>query len=444
MNRPTIKLELSPKAFKVITSEKPIKVLYGGRGGKKSFDFADYTILRSLEGARVLCLREYQNSIDESVHHLLESRIFAYDLGKYFKINKSSIENVYGGEFLFKGIARDINSIKSIADVDIAWVEEATPVSEYHWDMLIPSIRPRITATKPPEILVSFNPDTETDATFRLLVASDRQDVEKALVNYWDNPYFPEYLRNLMEECKRTDLDKYRHIWEGACCNFAGKIYKEFLRDKDELILQPMFENGRVVGCIKEGVEVRFMPYWNYYTGLDTGGKTGWVLKAIDDRQNEYIIDEIYDIDGLVRDISRDIKRLSEKRNIVGKVIDSASQVKREYEAQGLYMADSCKDVLGSIQKVRTKQSQHKWYVLSHCHAVINELKMREWDEKPDSRGKIYPRKEHDHLMNAEDYIQTTFLRADPPKVVTPQIQRFQQTMQYKAILRQRKAYQIG
>lgn len=433
MTAPELKLKLSDKAHRVITSDRPIKVLYGGRGGKKSFDFADYCVLSALSGDRILCLREYQNSIDESVHHLLESRIRAYKLDQYFDIKKTSITSIYGGEFIFKGIARDINSIKSIQDVDKAWVEEAVNVSEYHWDILLPSIRPRIDAKKPPEVLISFNPDTEQDATYRLFVATNRPDVEKALVNYYDNPFFPDYLKSQMELCRLTDMDKYRHIWLGECCNFTGKIYKEFLRDEYQLTLEPIIENGIITGCLKEGKEIKFYNYLNYYTGLDTGKHTGWILLSIDEEGIEYIIDEVYDIDGLVCDMSREIKQKEKFRNIIGRVIDSASQVKLEYGAQGIYCTDSDKDVLGAIQKVREKFSRRELFVLSHCKATINEFRMRCWEDKPNAKGKIYPKKENDHLMNALDYIQTTFLRSEPPEIKTPEKEAIKKSLNYAA-----------
>jgi PBSX family phage terminase large subunit len=438
---PDIKLDFSEKAYNVLFSDKKLKILYGGRGGKKSYDISDYLILKALEGKRILCTRMYQNSIEESVLHLIKNRIYDHKLENYFTITKTSITGKNGSEFIFKGIARDILSIKSIAGIDIAWVEEAVDVSEHSWDVFLESIRPKpdikivdgetIIIERQPEIIVSFNPDNEQDATFRLFVTGKRQNMAIAKVNYYDNKFFPKYLYEDMEECKALDYDKYCNIWLGEPCNFTGKIYKEFLRDQEFLVLQPIYNNDRVVGCLKDGKEIFFENYWNYYTGLDTGSKTGWILKAIDQDQNEYNIDEIYNIDGLVKDISTEIHVKRTGRNIIGNVIDSASQVKREYEANRLYFSDSSKDVLGSIQKLREKQSMRKWFVLSNCQALINELRMREWTKKADSKGKIYPVKEYDHLINAEDYIQTTFLRSNTPKIVTPMDKIYLRSLHY-------------
>lgn len=437
-----LNIDIPIAIYDVLFSKSRYKILLGGRGSGKSWSIADYLIICALKGhERILCAREYQNSISESVHRLLSDRIAYFGLDDVFKITDAYIAfKPTDTDFMFKGLARDINSIKSTEGITKVWVEEAVNVSERSWDILIPTVFRRDNS----EIIISFNPDNELDATYRLFCTGQKESISIAHVNYNVNRHFPAVLRKEMEECKRLDYDKYRHIWLGECTNFQGKVYKEYLRDKEALTLEPIFENDRVIGCIKEGERIIFQPYWNYYLGLDTGSHTGAVIKCIDEKGIEYIIDEVYDLDGLVRDIAGQITSKCQRRNVVGKVIDSASQVKREYEAQGLYCVDSCKDVLGSIAKVREKQSQHKWYVLNHCKSVIHELNTREWEEKPNFKGKIMPKKENDHLMNAEDYIQTTFLRADPPTIETPKINRFRQTMQYKAIQRQKEAIRIG
>lgn len=430
----------SKKIYNVLYSNCRYKVMYGGRGSGKSWAVADYLILKSIKNKiRILCAREYQNSISDSVYRLLKDRIYYFNLQSFFDITLSSIINKNGSEFIFKGLARDINAIRSMEGIDICWVEEAVDVSENSWDILIPTIRKESS-----EIIVTFNPEDEEDCTYKMFVKNKKLNSVICYVNYPDNKYFPDVLRLEMEDCKANDFDKYRHIWLGECTNFTGKIYKEYLRYKNELTLEPIYENNIIIGCIKDNQQIIFKNFWNYYLGLDTGRYTGASLIVVDPEENEYIIDEVYDIDGLVKDISFKINLMIKNKNIEGKVIDSASQVKREYQSHGLIFQDSNKDVLGSIIKVREKFSKKKLFVLNNCEATIEELKNREWEEK--RTGIVSkPKKENDHIMNAIDYIQTTFLREKQPKIINSELrEKFKNNPIFQSIKKERSYALIG
>lgn len=222
-----------------------------------------------------------------------------------------------------------------------------------------------------------------------------------------DNPHIP---RKEIENARRTmNDDYYRQEYEASFESYTGLCYREFMMNRNKYILEPLIKNDIVYGCLLNGEAVLFQQYFFYYLGLDTGRHTAAVLKVVDDQGREFIIDEVYDIDGLVRDISGEINKKLRARNIRGKVIDSASQVKREYMNSGLSFVDSIKDPYGAIQITRRKQREGKWFVLSNCTATIRELSARRWDEKKKG-GKPKPVKENDHACNAEDYIQTTFL----------------------------------
>lgn len=200
-----------PEVLDFLLKPARYKGAYGGRGGAKSWGFARMLLFLSLQKPlRILCTRELQNSIADSVHRLLTDQIYALELDKYFNIQKREITSVNGSLFLFKGLRHNIADIKSTEGIDICWVEEAHKVSEESWNVLIPTIRKENS-----EIWVSFNPDEIDDPTYRRFVLNSPPDSIIRKVNFSDNPWFPEVLKREMEWDKRTDYDKYLHVWEG-------------------------------------------------------------------------------------------------------------------------------------------------------------------------------------------------------------------------------------
>ena len=187
------------------------KVAYGGRGSGKSYAFADSCLIKALlKPLRILCARQLQTSIRDSVHKLLCDRIFALGMSEWFYITREAIKCKNGSEFIFKGIQNNVMEIKSMEGVDICWVEEAQSVSDESWEVLIPTIR-----KEGSEIWISFNPDREDDATYKRFIKQPPPDCKSVLVNYMDNPYFPDVLRKEMEYCKKIDYARYEHIWLG-------------------------------------------------------------------------------------------------------------------------------------------------------------------------------------------------------------------------------------
>jgi phage terminase large subunit len=159
----------------------------------------------------VLCARELQNSITDSVHKLLCDQIDRLGLAQYFDITANSIRGRFtGSEFLFKGLRHNVNEIKSTEGIDICWVEEAQRVSEASWEILIPTIR------KPgSEIWITFNPFDEDDPTYQRFIVNPPDGAVVAQVNYDQNPFFPDVLRAEMEYMKRVDYEAYEHVWLG-------------------------------------------------------------------------------------------------------------------------------------------------------------------------------------------------------------------------------------
>jgi len=224
-----IRTYMSKKCRRVLGAQgKRYKVLFGGRGGQKSWAVADYLLTRaSQEKLRILCTREQQNSIKDSVYKLLCDRIHALGLDAYFIIQKEGIYSVTGSEFIFKGLRHNINEIKSTEGIDICWVEEANKVSEESWKVLIPTIRKENS-----EIIVTFNPELKTDPAYQRFILNTPPDTAIEETGYADNVYFPEVLRREMEWCKKTDPDAYEHIWLGKLKGYSNAL---IFKDKFEV-----------------------------------------------------------------------------------------------------------------------------------------------------------------------------------------------------------------
>ena len=202
--------------------------IYGGRGSGKSHDVAEYCLFRAYQSKiKVLCTRELQNSIADSVYSLLKNKITDMKLDFFFTVYKDRIVGNNGSEFIFKGIHNNVSEIKSMENISIAWLEESQSLSRESIDVIVPTIR------APGSILIfTFNPYKDNDPIYVEMKNATEDDlVIKA--NYSDNPWFPEELRLEMERDKKNDYQKYLWVWEGECLGlsdaqiFRGKYVVE-------------------------------------------------------------------------------------------------------------------------------------------------------------------------------------------------------------------------
>ena len=202
--------------------------IYGGRGSGKSHDVAEYCLFRAYQSKiKVLCTRELQNSIADSVYSLLKNKITDMKLDFFFTVYKDRIVGNNGSEFIFKGIHNNVSEIKSMENISIAWLEESQSLSRESIDVIVPTIR------APGSILIfTFNPYKDNDPIYMEMKNATEDDlVIKA--NYSDNPWFPEELRMEMERDKKNDYQKYLWVWEGECLGlsdaqiFRGKYVVE-------------------------------------------------------------------------------------------------------------------------------------------------------------------------------------------------------------------------
>ena len=212
-----------------LSTGKRYIVIKGGRGKGGSWSIARYLIGRAVkQRIRVLCCREIQKSIAESVYQLLIDQIGLLGLEHCFTIKSNTIEcPITGSLFVFEGIRTlDVLKIKSFEGFDIAWVEEAQAISKRSWEILIPTIR------KPgSQILLNLNPELDTDETYRRFIVRSPPDTEICEVSWRDNPWFPEVLERERAYLEQVDKSDYENIWEGKCrAALPGAIYADEIR----------------------------------------------------------------------------------------------------------------------------------------------------------------------------------------------------------------------
>jgi len=189
------------------------RVLYGGRGGAKSWGVARALLIKGAQAPlRILCAREFQTSIKDSVHKLLCDQIVDMGLAGFYEITEKSIKGKNGTEFFFVGLRNNVVNVKSIEGVDVCWVEEAQTVSRNSWNVLIPTIR-----KEQSEIWVTFNPELGTDETYQRFVANPPANAIVQKINWSDNPWFPDTLKDEMLTLKSRDPAAHRIVWEGFC-----------------------------------------------------------------------------------------------------------------------------------------------------------------------------------------------------------------------------------
>lgn len=255
-----------PKVFKELFQPSRYKVYFGGRGSGKSWAAASALLLIGIQKPiRVVCAREFQNSIEESVHRLLADLINKHSLP--YVIEKYRIYSPNGTEFIFKGLSKqDAAAIKSLEGADICWVEEAQNVSHASWQNLIPTVR-----KSDSEIWVTFNPDTEDAPTYQRFVATPPPSAIVRHVNWDKNPFFPQVLDEERQHLEQTDPVTYRNVWEGFPRTFSEGAY---FRDQ----MQKLQDDKRI-GDVPYDTMRRVYTFWDL--GWDDSTAI-WFVQASD------------------------------------------------------------------------------------------------------------------------------------------------------------------
>ena len=232
------KVKIPPKLIPVFLGPARYRGAYGGRGSAKTRTFAKLAAITAHKAALagrtgiVLCVRQFMNSLADSsmaeVKTAIESEVW---LRPHFDIGESYIRTACGKvEFSFIGLARNLNNIKSKANILLCWADEADPITEEAWEKLIPSVREHES-----EIWITWNPENEESPVNKRFRNNTADDVKIVEMNYRDNPWFPAVLERERLEDKELRPDSYGHIWDGEYkTHFVGAYFAQGLREAQE------------------------------------------------------------------------------------------------------------------------------------------------------------------------------------------------------------------
>jgi phage terminase large subunit len=188
------------------------RVLYGGRAASKSWDAAGVAVLFACRAkTRILCTRQFQNRIEESVYTLIKNRITEFGLRDQFVVQRDRIvHRRTASEFVFYGLNRHIDEIKSMEGVDICWIEEAHNLTETQWEILNPTLR-----RQGSQFWLTFNPRLATDFVYQHFILRTPPGTIKRKINYTENPFVSQTMLGEIAACRAVSEDDYRHIYLG-------------------------------------------------------------------------------------------------------------------------------------------------------------------------------------------------------------------------------------
>ena len=187
------------------------KCLYGGRASSKSYNTALHLInLTSKYSLKVLCARQFQNNIRESVYTLLKDIIWDMGLQNEYQILQNTIRHINGSQFIFYGLSRNISEVKSLEGISICWLEEAHNITKEQFEVLDPTIR-----KEDSEIWLTFNPQHRGDWVFQNFVEKPRRGSIVKKINYDDNPFISDTMLTVINTMREDDYEEYKHIYLG-------------------------------------------------------------------------------------------------------------------------------------------------------------------------------------------------------------------------------------
>jgi len=395
-----------PEKLSVLFDKHRYKVTFGGRGGGKSWAIARaLLIIGASKPTRILCAREFQTSIRDSVHKLLCDQIESLRLHGFYEITQNSIRGRNGSEFFFVGLKNNVTNIKSFEGVDVCWVEEASSVSRMSWNVLIPTIRKQDS-----EIWISFNPELETDETFQRFVVHPPADCVVTKINWSDNPWFPETLRAEKDALKERDIEAYNTVWEGICRQTVdGAVFAREMQDAE---LQGRI--GRVPFDPSKPVHAVFDLGWSDATAiwfLQFVGMETRLLRYMEDNQKtiSYYLAQLqtfgYHYDTLWLPHDAENKTLAAAGKSIEEIVRAAG-----YKTRIIPRVP----VADSINAARTVFN-NCWFDREACAEGLTCLRHYRYEVDPETGG-FSKSPLHDHYSHGADAFRYIGLMVNEPK----------------------------
>lgn len=380
-----------PKVIEIPTEYKRLfdpdwreAALYGGRFSLKSHTVARYLLIRArMAPTRILCAREFQNSIADSSHQLLADLIVFYGLFEFKVTDKMIFNEQNGSEFLFKGLHRNEQSVKSIEGIDIAWVEEAQTITQTSIEILTPTIRKAGS-----QIVYTYNRLMEEDPVHLRLVIEGRPNTLVINCNYdiaLKYGFMPDVIKNEMEDDKKNRPSLYKHKWLGEPSSVEGRVYRDW-----QLIDQIPHEARRIG------------------RGLDFGYSVDpTAVVDVYEYNGGYILDEVVYRKGMS---NAEIANALKEGDILTVADCAEPKSIDEIKAHGITIvgADKGRDsVLHGIQLMQ----QHKFSVTSRSKNIWEEYSRYMWDRDKEGRWLQRPENGADHSLDAIRYIMQRHLK---------------------------------
>ena len=400
-----------PEWAQFLTEPKRYKVAYGGRGSGKSWAFAMMLLIQGVKSPqRILCAREIQKSLKDSVHQLLTDQIHYMGLENFYEITESEIRGKNGTLILFAGLKNNsIATIKSFEGVTRCWVEEAQTVSKRSWDILIPTIR-----APESEIWVTFNPELDTDETYRRFVINPPENCASVKVNWNKNPWFPDTLKDEKDALKSRDPAAYNVVWEGMCrLTVDGAIFAREMQmaELDGRITRVPYDASKPVHAIFDlGWSDATAIWFLQFVGMETR-----LIRYIEGSQltmTDYLAKMqtygyIYDTLWLPHDAEN--KTLAANGRSIEEIVKAAGYKTRIIPRT---------PIADSINAARTI-FRNCYFDRENCHDGLQCLRHYRYDVDPET-GQFSKTPLHDHYSHGADAFRMIGLMVNEPRKMRP------------------------
>lgn len=391
------------KVFLPLLKPARYKGAKGGRGAAKSHFFAELMIEENIaEKQDNVCLREIQKSLEFSVKKLLETKIEKMNAGAYFDVQDKRIFTKRGGVIIFEGLQNHTaESIKSLEKFKRAWTEEAQTLSQRSLDILRPTIR-----EPGSELWFSWNPNQPTDPV-DVLLCGDNPPPDSVVVeaNYYDNPWFPDVLREEMEYDKRRDPDKYAHIWLGKYQTHSeARVFKNWKIEEFDLGADAIYRLGAD---------------WGYSVDPSCLIRCSLVGNRL------YIDHEAYMIGCEITQLPDLFDRVPDSRKWFITADSARPETISYMQKHGYPKINRATKGTGSVEEGIAFLQSFDIVVHPRCKHTIDELTMYHYKKDP-LTDKILPILEdkNNHLIDALRYACEGARRAEKEKYVPPKVKR--------------------
>lgn len=376
-----MKIKLNPVFKDAYKSNARYRVLYGGAGSGKSHFVGQEVILNMLSSGkfRYLGVRNTGRSIRHSVYKLLVDLISEFNLGSFFKINISemSITCKNGSSFITSGLD-DVEKLKSIANINRIWIEEASEITQSDFEQL--DLRLRGQSEIGYQLTLTFNPISETHWLKKYFFDIGKDNSYVLKTTYLDNHFLDESYVNTLNDLKNTNYNYYLIYALGEWGNIGNLIFTNW-KKKDLSKIKNSFDN--------------------IYHGLDFGfsdDPTAYVSCHLDNKRKKiYIIDEFYKYEHFIDDIADDLRHV----NYI--TCDTEPRSIADLKRNGI-RAKSAKKGPGSVEHGIKYLQSHEIIISEDCKNAINEISSYTWKTGKDGKPLPNPVDDNNHIIDALRY----------------------------------------